>query len=365
MTLPKEPSFKKNYVSKDNFAYFYIYISSLNSLNFVKPLQRRFGDEVVFITLCKLTYEELSKASIKAIYCESYLKIKGLDKFNLFKRLNNRWKYNDLILNLLNEEISSKSSFLFSIKIIDYWGVLIAKYLSFNNQKVKLFYLAKNEPYKKIYRFDIKSFLDQILDSFCYKLKLKRYESGLGLGNYLGVSDDFLESLSVIFLSDDTNIFDKNEISGLKNNNNSYSKRINRLMLGGYSISCCKDFYDTDSVIKIYQKTKESFPDTFHKYHPGIITKDTLSDSFSQVEPTRPIELMDNQIGVLIGGFSGALVSMSNQGVKCVSFLKLVKIKNSFNRDFIIDDLQKKSDNKILFPENMEDYLELIKDIEL
>ena len=349
----------KNYTNIEKRSFLFIFLPGLHSLNHVHGYEREFGQEIVFVTFDKIAYEILTDNSYRAILCNPFTSLKGLQRYLIIPRILHRWKYNNSVLKLLNEEIVDNSTFILNIRIINYWGVLIAKYLFISARKVELIYLRKNEIFNNYQTFDIKKLYYQLIDSLSYKLKLKWFFSEKGLGIYLGVSEDYLKSFSIRFVDDESFILDST--SRFENKEDSTAKSINRLILGGSSISVEKNFYDTQDVIEIYRITKKRYPDTFHKYHPGKIIKDALSDSFFQIDNEIPIEIINYEIKVLIGGFSTALISMSLRGVKCVSYMKLVNPTKNFDRDFFIKDMLIKSNNKIHFPDTMGEYLEIIK----
>jgi hypothetical protein len=365
LELSNETFLSQNYESNPKVASLFIYLSSVAALHFVDSFEKRFSNEfnqnIVYITFDMTVYKVLNNKKLKAILCENLILLDS-ERFSLFSRLKYRWSYNKKILSLINKEITSNSSFLFFNKIIDYWGIIIARYLFFNNRDVDLIFLKKNhEEYKRTLRFSLDRLHNQIIDSLCYKVFFNWYKESQGLGTYLGVSDSFLIAHSVKILDDYSAILQSKSIGELANSSDSNEETIERLILGDYSISATEEFYSSESVIKIYLQTKKYFPATHHKYHPGKITRDYLSDSFCQLDASQPIELIDNKIKILIGGFSLALISMSLKGVKCVSYLNLVKIKDGFDREAIINNMLEKSKNKIHFPKTISEYLELLK----
>jgi hypothetical protein len=365
LELSNETFLTQNYNSNPKVASLFIYISSVSSLNFINSFEKRFSNEfnqnIVYITFDMIVYKSLNDSKLKVLLCEKLTPLDS-EKFSSFAKLKNRWSYNKKILNLINTKINSNSSFLFFNQIIDYWGILIAKYLFFNNRDVSLIFLKRNQDkYKRVLKFSLKRLFNQIIDSICYQVYFNWFKESQGLGTYLGVSDSFLKKYSIKILDDDLDILSSKDIGWLAKRHVHTESIIDRLILGGYSISSGEDFYETESVKKIYLQTKKYFPATHHKYHPGKIIRDSLSDSFYQLDESHPIELIDNKIKILIGGFSIALITMSLKGVKCVSYLNLVKIKDGFDREAIINDMLERSKNKIHFPKTISEYLELLK----
>ncbi len=351
----------KNYStieSRNNLSY--IFLPGVASLSRIGFFEREFGKNIIFITFCNTTYKTISTLSLKAILCPLFERSPNTNRYSILKRLNSRWEYNKSILESLNDEIIDNSCFIFFIIIIDYWGVLIAKFLSKNNRKVGLIYIDnKSNSYNKIAMYHPNNIHSMLVDSIAYKLPLRWLKDKNGLGTYLGVTNAFLiNNIKLISFHDNDLELERSSASRAIVKQ---ERVIDRLILGGYSIDGEKEFYCTDDVVNIYKETKEMYPNTFHKYHPGKILKDTLSDSFLQIDHEEPIEYINLEVRVVIASFSLTLVSMSLRGVTCVSYMKLVKYKKGFDGDAIVKKMLKQSNNKIHFPETISEYLELIK----
>jgi len=351
----------KNYSNSNKKSYIYLYISSSIDLSFVNGFENILKKELIFISSSNEVFEILTNLNRKAVYLSPFKPLNGISRYSLFRRLFQRWKYNKSILIMLNNEIKEDDEFMFYLLIIEYWGTMIAKYLSINNNNLVTYIKQpkKYVDYNKFIKFDIKYFYNQFMDSVTYQLSLHWFRFNNGLGHYLGVGDFFLSKYNIKIATNYDNVFFNPE--KIVSTNTKNIKIINQLIIGGYSIDGAKEFYEIKDLIDIYYVIKENCPDAFHKYHPGKFIKDELSDSFFQIDPRLPIEYSGYKIKVAISDFSNALILLSSQGTICVSYLKLVRISENFDLNSVIDDLSIKSDNKILFPETIDEFIKLIK----
>jgi len=357
----KNASIIKNFKKLTNAKYIYFFIPSVASLSFVNGLEDNTKKQIIFVTFEKATYDALKNASKKVIFCNSYKKKFDVKNSSYLRRLKNRWDFNDSILSLLIHEVASKDEYMFYLTCIDYWGSLIARAF-FNSEKdIHLQFIQQPKKIggiKKVFLFGPNFIINQIIDSLTYRLPLYWHKATRGLGFHLGVDDKFLKRYNVSKVYGFEYIFQNPSILDISIKN---KKVINQLIIGGYSIDGAENFYDTSDVINIYNVVNNNCKDAYHKYHPGEVIKDTLSDSFHQIDPNIPIEYSGYQIRVAISDFSNALVLLSSQGTICISFLKLVNIKKGFDVNAIIRDLSIKSSYKVLFPESIDEFIELIK----
>jgi hypothetical protein len=352
-------SINKNFEKLDKKKNTFFYLPSINSLNFVNGFEKKIDREIIYITFDMATHDTLSELDRKSILCNPNPK-ENINTKSYYKRLKNRWNYNNAILRVIGNEFRGGDEYFFYLKIIDYWGSLIARYLSQNSEDIELKFIVQdkeNIDYKVVYSLNPKKLFDQIIDSVTYKLPLHWHKTSKGIGSYLGVRNNFLDKYSVTKLFGFDDIFHYPEtIYNSKNKD----KSIDRLILGGYSIND-NSFYNSDDVKGVYLQTLKSFPNTFHKYHPGASIPDDLSDKFFQINPDIPVEYSKYNIRVAIGGFSNALITLSNSGTKCVSYLNLVQTFDSFDKEKIIKNCLDRSNNKIHFPKTIDEFLDLIK----
>jgi len=357
----KNATIIKNFKKLTNAKYIYFFIPSVASLSFVKGFEDNTKKQIIFVTFEKATYDCLKNASKKAIFCNSYKKKSDVNNSSYLRRLKNRWDFNESILSLLIHEVASKDEYMFYLTCIDYWGALIARAF-FNSEKdIHLQYIQQPKKIggtKKVFLFDPNFIINQIIDSLTYRLPLYWHKYARGLGLHLGVDDKFLKKYNISKVYGFEYIFQNPSILDISIKN---KKVISQLIIGGYSIDGAKHFYDTSDVINIYNAVNNNCKDAYHKYHPGEVIKDALSDSFHQIDPNIPIEYSGYKIRVAISDFSNALVLLSSQGTICVSFLKLVNIKKGFDRNAIIQDLSIKTSYKVLFPETLDEFIALIK----
>lgn len=339
---------------------YYFYAPSFVTLREYLYLKTLYQD-IIMVTLNPglIDVAKLMKWDLIAfpLYDNSVLNVKSpiARKIHTLKYFNN-------VNKRINKQIVQavqKGMFFSSCLLIDLWGIKIVKQIARLRKDVNVVYLNDYEVtsrFKKIKNLPLNRLVQQIKTSLLFGTRLGWYDTGCG--EYLGV---------------DINRFTKKY--GIENKKSAeafYSKTnydnididlepIQCLILGNCGIDDNKTIVSTESIKKVYNFIKKIIPDAYHKYHPGRIFHDELSDSFKQAPSVIPVEFLHKKIKIAIGDFSSALTTLSFMGVKCISYLKLLDTYSNFDKDFWIKRMTKDSIGKIIFVNTFAELENLIR----
>lgn len=290
------------------------------------------------------------------IYENRALKIKSpvarkLVTIKYFNELNRKVKVE--ILNVIEH-----GTFYISCLLIDLWGIKITKQIAELQKDVRVVYLNDQEVtsrYKIIKNLSAGQRMSQLKVSLLFGIKIQWYVTGCG--EYLGVDiEEFTSQYGIENRFCPEAFYNKINYGDIEIDMPS----IPCLILGGYGIDDNKTLIDTGSIRKVLSFIKEIRPDTYHKYHPGEIIHDPLLDAFRQVPSGIPVEFLHKKINVAVSDFSSALVTLSNMGVKCISYLKLLETTPSFDKDFFLERMHKSSDGRIIIASTFDELKALI-----
>jgi len=269
--------------------------------------------------------------------------------------------------NNLNKEIEKrivrilqKGMFFSSCLLIDLWGIKILKQIAKIKKDVNVVCLHDydvSSRIKKVKNLPFDKLLLQIKSSLLYGLRLDWFNTGSG--EYLGVDRDKFTKKYKFENRNSVEAFCGKVSYGEVDID---IEPIRCLILGGYGIDDNKSLISTDSIRKVFNFIKKVKPDTCFKYHPGKNFHDELSDSFKQVPSGIPVEFLSKKIKIAISDFSWALISLSELGVKCISYLKLLDTYPDLDKYFWIEKLTKNSRGKIVFVDSFEELENLLKD---
>jgi hypothetical protein len=263
---------------------------------------------------------------------------------------------------ILSEKVNSGDKFVFTERLIDYGGLLLAKELAVNNVVPTEYWENANVTEGYVGVSLLGSGLRVVARILKYSIKygilFRNYRAHDN--EYIGVSREKLQSWGVLCerlsAGSPNYIFDYGAKWRIKAN--SYDGQRYQIFAIGNSIIDESGFYQARVRKVILDNIIESFPSIRIKYAPASIFTDEYPIGL-QVDHKLLIEELIPSISVLISDYSTSLLVASKMGVQAVSILDMVEVtdheRHKFWKKYLIAGCGIKP---ILFPKNM---IELLK----
>ena len=363
----------------------YLYIPGLESINVLYFLNEKYGNELMIISnsisvhqVCELLELKYMSANYFRVASDSKFikKIKNLNcvkKNSLLLRISNLiFKLVEFIQLLLKifeakkvvEKLEPSSKLYYSTLFIDVVGIIfLGAALENKNIIVRLIWPSKIRFNKFSYPSFFKiTYWINILTGGLFVLH--RYPSG---GVFVGVSPDFLKKKGACFSYGEyaskfipQRKYIKRAISLTPI---SWAKRPKILFLGDYSVENGIEAYGQIYVKIIELLGKLEKIDTYYKPHPMYTSIEHPSLKKIAVLDTQiPVELLDDGSWLYIVGFYTASL-MKRKESKCICLLKLEEIQTEFFDLFQLQNLMIESDNKLIYPNNLESLKNLLQQV--
>jgi hypothetical protein len=274
----------------------------------------------------------------------------------------NKIVINDLIA-ILSKKVKSDDKFVFTERLMDYGGLLLAKELAMKKVVPTEYWenLNVTEGYVGVSLLGsgLRVFARTLKYSLKYGILFRSYRAHDN--EYLGVSREKLQRWGVrcerLSAGSPNFIFDYSAKWRIKANSDSGHRY--QLFAIGYSIIDESGFYPPQERKVILERIIENFPSLKIKYPPASVFTSEYPKNL-QVDHKLLIEELLPSISLLISDYSTSLLVASKMGVQAVSILDMVEVTDSVRHKFWKQYLEAGCGVKpILFPKNMNELLKI------
>ena len=329
----------------------YVYINSYATFKIALHL-KKIGETVCIINGLPKFKEVSEAAGFQTMQVSSPPRIANFKQWNIINTVKEIYFY----LKSINIELDNILSFVeqnseiyISCAGIDLVGMYWMWHMPKGHNIKIIYYDLDGEIHTKIKINGVIQILRLYFLRLLYRLPITWEHTPSGDFYFLD-KDEVEKKFTVVFAK---NILHKKLYEGIQFKNN--LPKLEILILGCYSFQMTSHMYNIEDLKNIYTFIFENTKKVYYKPHPGVTDLEDFFQNYNICPEYYPVEMIANKIDLVLGDTSTGMINLANLGVKCVSFIDMIRVEESFDWKYWKNRMSEDTQGKITYVKSFDE----------